>query len=103
MKMFSVPEADPETGFFANWWSGVRQVFRELISMGWEMQLPLWLGCAIVGTALAVPSYFLVFRAVDSFRRAVSTKRSRRALLSSGRMRAIADDDGLAKARAGGD
>ncbi|MDR1518855.1 MAG: DUF2062 domain-containing protein [Planctomycetota bacterium] len=103
MKMFSVPAADPEVGYFANWWICVRQVFRELISMGWEMQLPLWLGCAIVGTALAVPSYFLVFRAVDSFRHAVSRKRSLRELLSSGRIRADAADDGMAKARDGGD
>ena len=73
--MISAPAPTPEMGRFAAWWSGVRHAFHELLAMGWDMQIPLWLGCTIVGLALAVPSYYISYKFVDSFRAAVSRKR----------------------------
>ena len=57
-----------------NWWISVRHGFSQLMAMGWEMQLPLWLGCIIVGLALALPSYWLTRKLVDSFREEVKKK-----------------------------
>ncbi len=69
---------DSDVGRLELWWEGVKNALGELLSMGWEMQLPLWLGCVIVGTALAVPSYYLTRRFVESFRKAVLHKRQHR-------------------------
>ena len=74
-KMISAPEPTPDMGRFEAWWDGVKHAFTELLSMGWEMQLPLWLGCVIVGLALAVPSYYISYKFVVSFREAVTKKR----------------------------
>ena len=86
IKMLSPPAPTPDMNWFSAWWSDFRHSFGELLAMGWEMQLPLWLGCVIVGTALAVPSYYATFRVVESFRKTLHHKRSRRqaAFLSSG-------------------
>ena len=81
-RMIDTPGTGPDVGRVAAWWEGVRRAFAELLSMGWNMQLPLWLGCAIIGLALAVPSYCLTRKFVDSFREAVARKRRiRRSLL----------------------
>ena len=74
-KMLAVPAPDPDIGRMEAWWAGIKHGLGELLSMGWDMQLPLWLGCIIVGTALAVPSYYLTRRFVDSFRDAVHKKK----------------------------
>lgn len=68
----------PGMGRLEFWWEGVSSALGELLGMGLEMQLPLWLGCVIVGTALAVPSYYLTHRFVESFRRAVHRKKQQR-------------------------
>lgn len=78
VRMITPPDPVPGTGRFAAWWEGVKYSFSELLSMGWEMQLPLWLGCVIVGLALAVPSYYISYMFVDSFRRAVQRKKQQR-------------------------
>ncbi len=75
VKMVSPPAPTPEMGRFAVWWDGVKHAFAELLSMGWDMQLPLWLGCVIVGLALAAPSYYISYKFVESFRSAVARKR----------------------------
>ncbi len=77
-KMITPPEPLPGMGKMALWWDGVKHAFHELLSMGWEMQLPLWLGCVVVGLALAIPSYYLSCKFVDSFRKAVDRKRINR-------------------------
>lgn len=77
-RMITPPEAAGETGRFAAWWDGVRHAFSELLSMGWDMQLPLWLGCVIVGLALAIPAYCVSYKFVESFRRAVAKKKQLR-------------------------
>ena len=77
-KMIAAPTPTEDMGRLAAWWSGVRHAFHELLSMGWEMQLPLWLGCVIVGLALAVPSYYISYKFVESFRLAVNKKRQDR-------------------------
>ena len=77
-KMVAIPEAAPDVGRFEAWWAGIKHSFGELLSMGWDMQLPLWLGCVIVGLALAIPSYYLSLRFVESFREAVVKKRQLR-------------------------
>lgn len=77
-KMFTIPQPPPGVGRFDAWWDGIKYSTRELLSMGWEMQLPLWLGCTIVGLALAIPSYYLTYRFIGSFRAAVETKRRMR-------------------------
>lgn len=74
-RMITAPEATEGKGRIAAWWEGVRHALSELLSMGWDMQLPLWLGCVIVGLALAAPSYYLTYMFVESFRRAVTKKR----------------------------
>ncbi len=77
-RMIAAPEATEEMGRFAAWWDGVKHSFSELLAMGWDMQLPLWLGCVIVGLALAIPSYYLTYTFVESFRQAVTKKRQQR-------------------------
>ena len=77
-KMATPPDPVPGTGRMELWWEGIRNALHELLAMGWDMQLPLWLGCVIVGTALALPSYYLTFHFVESFRRAVTHKKQRR-------------------------
>ncbi|MDR1744976.1 MAG: DUF2062 domain-containing protein [Planctomycetota bacterium] len=76
--MITPPKATEEMGRFDAWWDGVKHAFSELLSMGWDMQLPLWLGCSIVGLALAIPSYYISYRFVESFRRAVAKKKQLR-------------------------
>jgi uncharacterized protein (DUF2062 family) len=77
-KMIRHHDPDPGMGRWEMWWMGIRQALGELLSMGWEMQLPLWLGCVIVGLALAVPSYYITYRLVESFRKAVVDKKVER-------------------------
>jgi uncharacterized protein (DUF2062 family) len=74
-KMITVPARVEDMGRFEAWWTGVRHAFSELLSMGWDMQLPLWLGCVIVGLALAIPSYYISYKFVTAFREAVARKR----------------------------
>jgi uncharacterized protein (DUF2062 family) len=73
-----VAEMNWFSAWLANWWAGVREGLGELLSMGWEMQLPLWIGCVVVGLALAVPSYYFSYKFVVSFREAVARKRQAR-------------------------
>ncbi len=77
-RMITPPEPTDEMGRFAAWWEGVKHALAELFDMGWDMQLPLWLGCVVVGLALAVPSYYLTYKFVESFRHAVTKKRQMR-------------------------
>ncbi|MDR1611235.1 MAG: DUF2062 domain-containing protein [Planctomycetota bacterium] len=77
-RMLTVPGPGPDAGRFEAWWESIRHAFSELFGMGWDMQLPLWLGCAVVGLALAIPSYALTRKFVDSFREAVAKKRQLR-------------------------
>lgn len=72
-RMLEAPDATGD-GRLAAWWEGVRHGFSELLSMGWNMLIPLCVGSAIVGLALAFPSYFLTRKFVDSFREAVKKK-----------------------------
>lgn len=74
-KMIEIPEVSEEMGRFEAWWAGIKHAMAELFSMGWNMQLPLWLGCCIVGLALAVPSYYLTRKFVESFRDAMAQKK----------------------------
>lgn len=76
-KMIEVPILDSGAGRFETWWAGVRQSFGELVAMGWDMLLPLCLGSAIIGLALAIPSYYLTRRFVDSFRAALQKKKQK--------------------------
>ncbi len=77
-RMITPPGATEEMGRFAAWWDGVKHALSELLSMGWDMQLPLWLGCVIVGLALAIPAYCVSYKFVESFRRAVAKKKQLR-------------------------
>ena len=77
-RMITPPAPTEDAGRFSVWWDSVKHAFHELLSMGWDMQLPLWLGCVIVGLALAIPSYYISYKFVDSFRQAVAKKRQTR-------------------------
>lgn len=77
-KMVIPPGAIEGMGRFQAWWESIRHSFAELLSMGWDMQIPLWLGSVIVGLALAIPSYYLTYKFVESFRQAVTRKRQYR-------------------------
>lgn len=74
-KMITPPVPVEGSGRLELWWDGVKHAFAELLSMGWDMQIPLWLGCVIVGLALAIPSYYISYKFVESFRAAVIRKR----------------------------
>ena len=74
-RMITPPRPEPGAGFFSTWWAEFRHSLGELLSMGWEMQIPLWLGCSLVGLALAISSYYLSLRSVESFRRALERRR----------------------------
>ncbi|MCC8191133.1 MAG: DUF2062 domain-containing protein [Planctomycetes bacterium] len=74
-RMLAVPVPTEEMGRLAAWWAGIRLGIGELLSMGWDMQLPLWLGCILVGLSLAIPAYYLSYRFVESFREAVARKK----------------------------
>ncbi len=91
-RMVTPPEAVEGTGRLELWWAGIKTALGELLSMGWEMQLPLWLGCVIVGTILAVPSYYITYHVVESFRRAVAKKKRLRQESSDTRRREAALD-----------
>lgn len=77
-RMITPPDPQPGMSRFEAWWDGIKYSMHELLSMGWEMQLPLWLGCVIVGLALAIPAYYISRKFVDSFRSAVDKKRQLR-------------------------
>lgn len=74
-RMIMPPVAEEGVNRFEAWWESINYSLGELVSMGWEMQLPLWIGCVLVGGALAVPSYYISRRFVESFRSAVLRKR----------------------------
>ncbi len=74
-KMLSIPKGAEDMGRLEAWRAGIKHSFHELLSMGWDMQLPLWLGCIIIGLALAIPSYYLTRKFVESFREAVQRKK----------------------------
>lgn len=75
MKMIEIPAGAEDMGRLEAWWNGIKHAFGELLSMGWDMLLPLCLGSAIIGLALAVPSYYLTRKFVDSFRDALQKKK----------------------------
>jgi uncharacterized protein (DUF2062 family) len=77
-KMVEHHDSAADVSWFEMKWAGIKQAMGELLAMGWDMQLPLWLGCAIVGAALALPSYYLTYHFVESFRKAVTHKKQRR-------------------------
>lgn len=77
-RMIIPPAPEPGINRFEAWWESIQYSLGELVSMGWEMQLPLWIGCILVGTALAIPSYYISKRFVESFRNAVLRKRQLR-------------------------
>lgn len=81
VRMISIPDPEPGAGRFEAWWDGVKYSMSELLTMGWNMQLPLWLGCVIVGLALAIPAYYISHKFVEAFRHAVDSKRKRRQAL----------------------
>ncbi len=99
-RMITPPDAVEGMNRFEVWWEAVAHSFSELLSMGWEMQIPLWLGCIIVGLALAIPSYYISYRFVESFRNAVVKKRR---LRQDRRRRAAAVDVSLDGGYTGGD
>lgn len=74
-RMLTPPAPEPGINRIEAWWDSIHYSLGELVSMGWEMQLPLWIGCVLVGGALAVPGYYLSKRFVESFREAVLRKR----------------------------
>ncbi len=57
---------------------GISDGMHRLAQIGWELQLPLWLGCVIVGIACGVPAYFLTLSAVKRIRQRVQHKREMR-------------------------
>lgn len=72
-KMITPPSDSPVEGI-AGWWAGVKNGFAELAKVGWDLQLPLWLGCILVGLTLAIPSYYISKIFVESFREGVHRK-----------------------------
>jgi uncharacterized protein (DUF2062 family) len=57
---------------------GVFAAAGSLFELGFEVLLPLWLGCLLVGLAAAAPAYPLVRRLVVVFRHGLERKRAAR-------------------------
>ena len=86
-----LPAVDPEgpsfwthpwdwcVAWLADFWIGIEHNIKELFKMGWEIQLPLWLGCAVTGLTLALLSYYITRWAVARFWERVFHKRRLRA------------------------
>lgn len=60
--------------FFRN----ARQSIRDIIALGADMMLPLWLGSALVGIVLAVIGYYLTHWTVTTFRARLASRSVRR-------------------------
>lgn len=52
--------------------------FKMIISQGWAVQLPLWFGAIIVGTACSIPSYILIKAMVVRHREKIGIKKTRK-------------------------
>ncbi|MCA9121238.1 MAG: DUF2062 domain-containing protein [Planctomycetaceae bacterium] len=48
----------------AGWWQAVEFYWSHLL----EIAMPLWLGCLLVATCLAVPTYYLVYYVIRGYR-----------------------------------
>ncbi len=57
---------------------GIGPALKALGRMGWEMQLPLWVGCFVVGGILAIPTYFLFLNMVTRIRKRLVMRRAAR-------------------------
>lgn len=63
----------------ADWdWGDVFNSSIRLFDLGTDVLIPLWLGSVILGTALAVPTYALIYRAVVRYRERVAKKKARK-------------------------
>ena len=58
--------------------TSVWQKFISLLSLGWDITLPLWVGCFLVGAVSAAISYPLLVRLVEGHRLIRAEKRARR-------------------------
>ena len=58
--------------------TGFSEGLAALGRMGWDIQLPLWTGCFVVGALLAIPTYFLTRHAVVRIRARVAQRRAAR-------------------------
>jgi uncharacterized protein (DUF2062 family) len=95
-----IPAAPPEDmGWLEGWWHSGKSGLVELLHLGWEAQLPLWIGCVIVGAAPAVPSYYLTRWAIVKFRQAVHRKREQRGIRLRERLRRWREERQRGKAR----
>lgn len=55
-------------------WAGLKQ----LATIGWEIQLPLWTGCFLVGFTLAVPTYLVFYHTVKRIRDRMELRKRQR-------------------------
>lgn len=100
-KIFTPPVATPDMGLFAVWWDNIKHSFTELVSMGGDILIPLWIGGIGMGLIFSVITYYGAYLYVGYFRNAVTRKiqarndrRTRRLeLLSVTRMLPSANDD----------
>jgi uncharacterized protein (DUF2062 family) len=46
------------------WWSAIRFYWSHLM----EIATPLWLGCLVVATCVAIPTYYLVYHVIRVYR-----------------------------------
>lgn len=54
-----------------------------LLSQGWKIQAPLWIGSILMGLLLALPSYFLIKNIILNHRKKVSCKISKKSKILS--------------------
>ncbi|MFO8070254.1 MAG: DUF2062 domain-containing protein [Polyangia bacterium] len=66
-----------ETAADWDWGDALNSLFR-LFDLGTDVLVPLWLGSIILGTALAVPTYALTYRAVVKYRERVAKRKARK-------------------------
>ncbi len=63
----------------ADWdWSDAFNSLIRLFDLGADVLIPLWLGSVILGSALAVSTYALTYRAVVRYRERVAKKKARK-------------------------
>ena len=93
-RIFTLPVASEEMSFFVAWWDNLKHSFNEIVSMGWDILVPLWIGGTTMGLFLSVVSYYVIYRYVDYFRYAIERKVQSRADRYTRRMEArTAHDD----------
>ncbi len=69
----------------AQWdWSDVIGSVRQMLDLGADILIPMWIGATILAFAFSIPTYFFTFRFVIKYRERRERKRQRKAQKNKG-------------------